>query len=104
MTLGRILSIVLILSLAGCMSRGSEQISNETMATVSAKVVKGQTTQAQIRQMYGEPTMVTPSPDGGEAWNYSYSHAGFGVSTKQVLFVFDKNGVVQNFTVNAFQQ
>ena len=107
------------LIVSGCASAGNEKVRTETMDTVSQKVVRGTTTATQIKAMYGEPTSVNLSDGGNEIWKYEYSHAtvkgatfipivgifagGTDVNKNEVLFIFDNNKVMQNYTVHASQ-
>jgi len=89
------------------------------MDTVGTKVVKGTTTKDQVRSLYGEPTAVSLTDAGSEVWTYEYAHAtanaasfvpivgmfagGSNVNKNEVVFIFDKNNVMQNYTVHASQ-
>jgi hypothetical protein len=105
--------------LAGCASSGNDKVRTETADTVSAKVVKGSTTSSQLKALYGEPSNVSLTDGGNEVWTYTYAHAtikaatlipvvglfagGSDVNKNEVVFLLDKNGVVQNYTVHASQ-
>ncbi|HUN52967.1 MAG TPA: outer membrane protein assembly factor BamE [Candidatus Sulfotelmatobacter sp.] len=105
--------------LAACASAGNEKVRTETMASVGAKVTKGVTTKDQVKALYGEPMSVSLTDAGGEVWHYAYAHAtatavsfvpivglfagGADVNKNEVVFIFDKNNVVQNYTVHASQ-
>jgi len=98
---------------------GNEKVRTETMDTVGTKVVKGTTTKDQVRSLYGEPTAVSLTDAGSEVWTYEYAHAtanaasfvpivgmfagGSNVNKNEVVFIFDKNNVMQNYTVHASQ-
>jgi outer membrane protein assembly factor BamE (lipoprotein component of BamABCDE complex) len=103
----------------GCASAGNDTIRTETMDTVGTKVVRGVTTKDKIRELYGSPLNVSLTDGGSEVWNYEYTHAtataasyvpivglfagGTDVSKNQVVFIFNKDGVMQNYTVHATQ-
>jgi outer membrane protein assembly factor BamE (lipoprotein component of BamABCDE complex) len=110
-------SVVLACSLAGCASYGSESIRNETDETLAQKIQKGLTTKAQVRSMLGDPLAVTLTDAGNEQWMYhlasytpspinfvpylnSIAQAGHG-QTKNAVLLFDKNGIVMQYTVTS---
>ena len=105
--------------LAGCASSGNEKVRTETMDTVGTKVTKGVTTKDQVKALYGEPGSVSLTDGGSEVWKYEYAHAtakavsfvpivglfagGADVNKNEIVFLFDKNNVLQNYTVHASQ-
>ena len=111
--------IATVALLAGCASSGNENVRSETMSTVSTKVIKGVTTKDQVKSLYGEPSEVTLTDSGSEVWKYSYSHAtakavnfvpiiglfagGADVNKNEVVFIFSKDNIMQNYTVHASQ-
>ena len=56
--------------LAGCASSGNESIADASLQTVSEQLVKGKTTQAQVRQLYGDPMKSSFTDSGNESWEY----------------------------------
>lgn len=116
----RLLAILLVvLSVSACASGGNEKVKDETISSVGTKVKKGVTTETQVKALYGEPTNVSLTDGGSEVWTYEYSHvsakavnfvpivnffaAGHDVDKNQVVFIFDKDKVMQNYTVHASQ-
>jgi outer membrane protein assembly factor BamE (lipoprotein component of BamABCDE complex) len=111
--------IAAVLLVSGCASAGNEKVRTETMDTVGAKVTKGVTTKDQVKGLYGEPSSVSLTDAGSEVWKYEYAHAtatavsfvpvvgmfagGANVNKNEVVFIFDKNNVMQNYTVHASQ-
>jgi len=87
------------------------------MDTVGQKVARGSTTKSQVKALYGEPGSVSLTDSGSEVWHYEYAHAtangasyvpivglfagGAHVKKNEVVFIFDKNDVMQNYTVHA---
>ncbi len=112
-------ALVGLILVSGCASSGNDKVRTETMDTVGAKVVKGTTTKDQVKGLYGEPTSVSLTDSGSEVWTYEYAHAtanaasyvtvvglfagGANVDKNQVVFIFDKNNIMQNYTVHASQ-
>jgi hypothetical protein len=112
-----VMSLALIMLLAGCFSSGNGKVRTETMDTVGTKVTKGLTTKAQVKAIYGDPGSVGLSGAGSEVWTYEYTRrtakavdfvpivglfaGGADVNKNEVVFIFDKNDIMQNYTVHA---
>lgn len=95
------------LALAGCASTSQGRKFDDSYV---AKIQKGKTSKAQIREAFGEPVSVSRSSDL-ETWTYSYSDAygrgyvqaaTFGLvrqkSDDQMLMVVFKGDTVVEFT------
>jgi len=82
---------LLTLLLAGCLTTGKDFPGASTIY-----IEKGETTRAQIREMFGEPYQIGMD-DGNEAWTYSYGHYTLGgeQKEKQLYIVFDERGRVK---------
>ena len=114
-----VLLLAVFALLSGCASSGNEKVRAETMDTVAAKVTKGKTTKDQVKAIYGEPLHVSLTDGGSEVWTYEYAHISshavnfvpivnlfamkHDVNKNEVVFIFDQNNVVQNYTVHASQ-
>jgi hypothetical protein len=59
--------------LGGCASVGNESIADASLQTVSEQLVKGKTTQLQVRQLYGDPMKSSFTDSGNESWEYEFS-------------------------------
>jgi outer membrane protein assembly factor BamE (lipoprotein component of BamABCDE complex) len=106
--------------LAGCASSGNQVLKGETAETVSTKITKGVSTKDNVRKAYGDPTNTSFTDGGNEIWTYNYAHAtatavsyvpivglfagGADVDKKQLVILFDKAGVVSNFTMQASKE
>src|ERR1700742_3304173 len=65
--------VALAITLSGCAGTGNDSLRSESETTVSTKIVEGQTSKEQIRQMFGSP-MKTEFTDGGlEIWRYEFT-------------------------------
>lgn len=111
--------LVAMAFVSSCASGGNEKVRTETMDSVASKVTKGVTTKEQVKAIYGEPSNVTLTDGGSEVWTYQYAHAtltpvtyvpivglfagGTDVNKNEVVFIFDKNNIMQNYTVHASQ-
>ena len=105
--------------LAGCASVGNESIADASIESVSQQMFKGRTTQAQVRQLYGDPMKTSFTDSGNESWEYSFSrlrskptnfvpyvnliHSGAEGDKKSLVIFFDKHKIVQQFTVSNSQ-
>ena len=102
-----VLILGLITSADGCMSSGT----NYDQTQVS-QIKKGQTTEAQLVQMFGEPTQRMTDGDGNNhlTWTFTEAQAnaasyvpvvglfaGGTNGTTKSLFVTTKNGVVTDY-------
>lgn len=99
--------------LAGCASAGNEALSKQTSATLQQHIEKGVTTKEQVQALLGQPQNVSFN-NGQEQWTYNFAHAtptavnfvpivglfvhGANVDHKMLVILFDKNGVVQNYS------
>lgn len=102
--------------LVACASAGNERIADLTQQNLTAAVVKGKTTQAQVRAFYGDPLTVGFTDSGNETWTYEFTRtqpkainfvpyanliqSGAEGDKKSLVFFFDKNKIVQNYTMS----
>lgn len=106
-----------VLVLAGCASGGNLSIADQTQQTVATKLVPGRSTQADVRQAFGDPAKSTFTDSGNEVWEYDYdkthakvqnfipvvsafTHGTTGTKKTLVVF-FDKNGILKNFRMSS---
>lgn len=111
-----------VVIVTGCATSGVKEMSNTNLTTgkVKMEVKKGETTQAEILQIFGSPNIVTKNRDNDEVWNYnrmSYESAygsdggGFifwggsravsSATTKSfdLIIIFDENDVVRDYSL-----
>jgi hypothetical protein len=100
--------------LGGCAGFGNESIADASPRRLSAQLVKGQTRQARVREMYGEPAKISFTDGGLEIWEYDYSRllasrmtdsfpyvtVDGGPDKKALMIFFSKGKVVQKYTLN----
>jgi hypothetical protein len=102
--------------LVGCASVGNERIADASAQSVSEELVKGKTTQAQVRQLYGDPMKSSFTDSGNESWEYEFSrmhskptnfipyvnmiHSGAEGDKKSLVIFFNKSKVVQQYTIS----
>lgn len=103
--------------LGGCASAGNKQIANLHASQVADKVVKGETTQAEVRQMFGDPMQVSFTDSGKEIWKYDFTklHAkvqnfipvvnwfttGETGRKKTLVFFFNRKKIVENYSMSS---
>lgn len=109
--------IVLATTLAGCSSVGNGRIAHQTTQSVSQNLVRGQTTQAQVRTLYGDPMKISFTSRGNQIWEYEYTrmHAtasdfipfenlfradAKGKKDSLVIF-FNKQNIVENYAYSS---
>ena len=109
------LLLCLIFSLTACASAGNTRLKAMPQPDILAQVREGETTKAQIEAMFGSANSVSFTDSGNEIWTYFYSKAtshainfvpyanivsrGADVETKELIILFDTNGVVRKRTV-----
>jgi hypothetical protein len=109
-------SMVLACALGGCVSSGNESIADATNASVAGQLVKGKTTQADVRRLYGDPIKTSFSSNGFETWEYEFTrlqskptnfipyvnlvHSGAEGDKKALVIFFDKQKVLQDYTMS----
>jgi outer membrane protein assembly factor BamE (lipoprotein component of BamABCDE complex) len=105
------------LVVAGCASVGNENLRNESQTSIEQKIVKGKTTKAEVSATLGSPDDTSFTDSGNEIWKYrhvvstakassfipviSLFAAGSDQEKKEVVVLFDKAGVVTNYTFSA---
>ncbi len=104
------------LTLIGCASTGNEALRHESEAGITAKIVEGKTTKAEIRKMYGSPLKTTFTDGGLEMATYEFSKVSsdfinyvpvvnlLGSSAsgtkKELIVLFDRANVVLRFSMS----
>jgi len=71
---------VLILLFSGCASVQPVQKGNLTPGMAKTKIIKGQTTQNEILEVFGAPNIVTKNKSGNEVWTYDKASVETGTS------------------------
>ena len=103
--------------LSGCASVGNESIADATSESVSAQLIKGRSTQVDVRGLYGDPTRTSFTDSGNEIWEYNFSrmhskptnfvpyvnliHSGAEGDKKSLVIFFDRSKVVRQYTVSS---
>jgi outer membrane protein assembly factor BamE (lipoprotein component of BamABCDE complex) len=103
--------------LSGCASVGNESIADATPESVSAQLIKGKTTQDNVRGLYGDPARTSFTDSGNETWEYDFSrmhskptnfipyvnliHSGAEGDKKSLVIFFDKSKIVRQYTVSS---
>src|SRR5262245_33627259 len=117
--IGLVGAVLLSACLAGCASVGNTSIADASADTVSQQISKGRTTQAQVRQLYGDPMKTSFTDSGNESWEYEFSrlrskptnfvpyvnlvYSGSEGDKKSLVILFDKRKVIQQYTISTSQ-
>lgn len=90
------LSAILIVAVAGCATVGRDFPADQV-----SRIRIGETTQTQIREMFGSPWRVGIE-DGQRTWTYGkYRYTPFGEARTQDLVIrYDDRNVVSSYTFN----
>ena len=105
--------------LAGCAAIQTSRRSALTAGMAKTKIIKGQTIQSEIIEVFGPPNIITKNKSGNEIWTYDKisveksSTEGFGTiiiagtdgsrstastRTFTLMIEFDDNEVVKNYS------
>jgi len=103
--------------LGGCASVGNESIADATHESVSGQLIKGKTTQENVRAVYGDPTTTSFTDSGNEIWEYDFTrmhskptnfipyvnliHSGAEGDKKSLVIFFDRSKVVRQYTISS---
>lgn len=72
--------LTLIFFAAGCASVQPVQKGNLTPGMAKTKIIKGETTQSEILEVFGAPNIVTKNKSGNEVWTYDRMSVEKGTS------------------------
>ena len=105
------------LLLSGCSSVGNNSIADATAESVSAQLIKGKSTQPDVRALYGDPSKTTFTDSGNEIWEYDFSrmhskptnfipyvsliHNGAEGDKKSLVVFFDRSKIVRQYTISS---
>lgn len=111
--------LLCVTALAGCVTAGNPHLRSQTPDNIQREITNGATTQAQIRAALGEPTEKTFTDSGNEMWTFRYVRLTprartfipvvnlfsrvADVRTKDLVVLFDKNGVVSKYDLREVQ-
>ena len=114
--LNSIVALSLCILLSGCASSGNEKIRSETKEGLEQQIQKGKSSKQNVQDLYGDPDEITFTDSGNEIWRFKHSLAtskpinfvpyanifshGMDVKNKIIVFIFDKKGIVQNYTLS----
>ena len=111
---------ILILLYSGCTPMPNiepKQKSNLTVGMVKTKIIKGETNQAELLEIFGAPNLVTKNKNDDEVWNYnkmsyekgagaasdvwlgSRSLSTATTSSFDLIIIFDDNEVVKDYSI-----
>lgn len=113
---GTVAALLASMLLGACASVGNESIADANADTVSRQLVKGKTSQAEVRRLYGDPIKTSFASNGNESWEYEFArmqskvtnfipyvnlvHSGAEGDKKSLVIFFDRGKVVQDYTMS----
>lgn len=71
---------VAVMLISGCASVQPVQKGNLTPGMAKTKIIKGQTTQNEILEVFGAPNIITKNKSGNEVWTYDKASVETGTS------------------------
>lgn len=110
---------LLAILIGGCASVQPIQKGNLTPGMAKTKIIKGQTTQNEILEVFGAPNIVTKNKSGNEVWTYDKASVETGTSdvygtiiiaggvgsrtstsarTFTLMIEFDDKGIVKDYS------
>jgi outer membrane protein assembly factor BamE (lipoprotein component of BamABCDE complex) len=98
---------LILVGFSGCsVKTGNTNLENMSQSHIQKVIIKGKTTQNEIRGRFGEPSSTSILPTGEQSWMYMFAKArsGFFSGTSRgrtLIIMFDKNGIVKNYTFSS---
>lgn len=111
--------LLLVVLIGGCASVQPTEKGNLTPGMAKTKIIKGQTTQNEILEVFGAPNIVTKNKSGNEVWTYDKASIETGTSdvygtiiiaggvgsrtstsarTFTLMIEFDDKGIVKDYS------
>ena len=120
MKLKLITASFLVALLIGCAgTAGNQKLADASKESITANIVEGKTTQAQVKALFGEPNTTSFTDGGNDVYNYAFSRAsaqgvnyipivnlfarGYDVNTKTLVILFNKDKIVSKYTLSETQ-
>ena len=116
----RLITVALVMittAVAGCSSAGNDRIAHQTTQSISDHLVRGQTTQAQVRALYGDPIKLSFTSGGNQIWEYEFTKMHATASDfipfenlfradakghrKSLVIYFNKQNIVENYAFSS---
>ncbi|SIR95689.1 Beta-barrel assembly machine subunit BamE [Moraxella cuniculi DSM 21768] len=106
-------AVLTALVLTGCASTGNIVMKEQNQQTIEQVITKGQTTKQDIAAHFGSADSISFTDSGKEIWTYRHSRSkpmarnfipynffsfGENIQTKELVILFDSEGVVSNYT------
>lgn len=107
------LSVAITVLSVGCASVGNVAIKEQSQQTIENSITKGKTTKQDVINAFGSADSVSFTDGGNEVWTYRHSKSkpmarnfipynvfsqGANIQTKELVVLFDGQGVVTNYT------
>lgn len=115
----RVIFLLSALALAGCASVGNQQLRHETQESLAQKIEKGVSSKADVQARLGSADSTSFTDAGNEIWTYRHIKStakainyipvanwfagGANQDKRELVILFDENGIVKNYTYSATQ-
>jgi outer membrane protein assembly factor BamE (lipoprotein component of BamABCDE complex) len=112
-----LVAATVLISACATYSHGNAKLSGITHDQLSKQLVKGKTTEADVRNLLGDPGRTRFRRDGGEEWWYSYGtsqqdasnfipfysafHKGVHSNNKRLTLLFDEHRVLEKYSFSS---
>lgn len=109
---GKVCTLAVVLLLAACSSEKGMRCEYEAGNLDKIKqqvsgLKAGGTTASEVVDSLGKPTNISPTPDGGKAYEYNFpqpltsgSSPGCPMKSQRVNFMFDTRQILQSMQIN----
>lgn len=116
--MNKISTVILMSTLmlfVGCAATGNHKLKRESEVSIDKKIIKNQTTKAEIRKMFGPAGEVINSPNNGEVWVYQFTStsdivnhipvvnwlgSSTSITNKKLTVEFNENDVVVKYDMD----
>ena len=113
-----IIAVAAAAMLGGCATynSGNKKIAKSSQSTLQKDLIKGRTTESQVRTKFGSPTSVSYNSNGQTVWVYKYkkgniheswksfvpfmSGTGGNVKKTKLRLAFNKHKVLQTYSLS----
>ena len=117
----RILLILTSLIIAGCISSGNQELKKHDESSIASIIVKGKTSKADVKAIFGDPSDIDFDNHGREKWTYTHTkgnvkaenfipvvsmfRSGVDTQTKKLVIIFDREtGIVYDYLTSSAKE
>ena len=106
--------ILVLLLVTACMSSGNQNLKKYDTNQISTMIIKGKTTKAEVKSIFGDPSDIDFDNHGREKWTYTHTKGsvkasnfipvvslfsgGVDTETKKLVIIFNREtGIVEDY-------